>query len=294
MEKRHYFEIPDNLIISSINRVTSANKVTSFQINGVSYNLSLEDQYDLIFNIPPSEPMKGIIAEDNGSEIWTKDGLYLHRGGIGTSGNIKIYIKDFLELVPGDIQSKMLEGIMDDPVIMNNTALNLIKNTVTPKEFHIIFNGAGQHGNQDNIIAYVNNIYYVNSMNDYGPFSTDNIYGTNWAIVNTEYDPVATSNNQISNGIRKDMVLKSNKMIYLARYEDMNNDTTPYLQNDSLLYLSTIEVEGLWYQTYLNLKYVYDLSGSLVDPLSTSSWQSITISNAFLHDNLKGKILKVW
>jgi hypothetical protein len=137
----------------------------------------------------------------------------------------------------------MIEGIMSDPESMIYTASNLINNTVSPKEFHIIYNGSSQHGMQDSIVAYQNNIYYVNSMNDYDPHSnTSGTYGTSWAIINSIYDPVATSLNQVSNGIRKNMVLKSNKLLYIMRYEGMGNDEVSYLENESLLYLNTVSI----------------------------------------------------
>lgn len=293
MEKRHYFEIPDGLNITSISRAMSSTTVTGYIINGVTYTIGTE-QYGLVVTLPNTQPFSGILGYSDDNEIWTKDGLYLHKGGAGSVGYTEVYIKDFLENIPESYQSKMISDLTSSPTMLNTEASYLVNNTITPKEFHVIFNTASQQGVQDQVVAYVSTIYYVNSSNDYVPYQSNNIYGTSWAIPNSIYDPVATSNNLVSNGLRKDMVLKSNKLLYLMRYEGMlNTDVTQYL-NGGLVFLNTTILGGLAYQVYMNPKFIYNLSGVMTNPLVEASWQTLTIENAFLHENLKGKVMKVW
>ena len=54
------------------------------------------------------------------------------------------------------------------------------------------------------------------------------------------------------------------------RYEGMSDsDTTSYL-NGSLVYLNTITVGDLAYQVYVNLNYVYNSSGNMINPFVES------------------------
>lgn len=287
MEKRHYFEIPDTLVITTISRVFTGITVSGYDINGTTYNIT-EDPYGLLVTLPVDQPYKGVIAFSDSDEIWTKDGLYLHTGGVGEVGFIKVYVKDFLESIPLSYQSKMIDELIPDPTKLSLEAQYLVNNTVTPKEFHVV----SDQGIQDQIIAFINNIYYLNSMNDYVPYGSTNIYGAGWAIDKAIYDPLVL----ISNGFRSDMVLRSNKLIYVMRYEGMVEDTTKYLEDAAdLLYLNTIQLtDGLWYQIYLNLKFIYDLDGIITNPLVEAIWQTLTIENIFTRVDLLGKVLKVW
>lgn len=297
MEKRHYFEIPDTLVITSLKRTFTGNNVTGYTINTTNYAIQVSENYQLLVTLPVNQPLKGIIAYSDADEIWTSDGLYLHKGGAGTTGNIAVYIKDFLESIPDSYQAKLINEITLDNTKLNTIATYLVNNTPVPKEFNIIYNTALQQGTQDQIVAYVSTVYYVNSSNDYVPYQSTNMYGSTWAIPNTVYDSIATSNNIISNGIRKDMILKSNKLVYLMRYEGMLvSDTVPYLQktSGSLVYLNNVTVDGLGYQVYMNPKYLYNSSGLMVNPLAEAVWQTIVVEDAFLHENLRGKVLKVW
>jgi hypothetical protein len=133
-------------------------------------------------------------------------------------------------------------------------------------------------------------------MNDYVPYqNTSNLYNSAWAVPDTIYDPDAKTAGLLSNGIRKDMVIKSKKLIYVVRYEGMLiTDTTNYFGDTGLVYLNTTEIGGLAYQMYLNPKFLYDVNGEMIDPLVQSACQTIYIEDAFKHENLKGKILKVW
>ena len=223
----------------------------------------------------------------DGDEIWTKDGLYLYKGDNVIGGNnINVFIKDFLENIPNIYQSKKITNLTN----LDKEAEYLINNNPTPKEFHVI----SSEGIQDQIVAYINNKYYINSPNEYVPYRIDNIYGTTWEITDTIYDQPAKTAGLISNGMRKDMILKSNKLMYVMKYEGMlESDTTPYLEN-GLVYLNNTEIDGQWYQVYINLKYIYNSSGYMSEPLIESSWQTITITDAFLHEDLTGKVLKVW
>jgi len=67
------------------------------------------------------------------------------------------------------------------------------------------------------------------------------------------------------------MVLKSNKLLYLMRYEGMlNTDVTQYL-NGGLVFLNTTILGGLAYQVYMNPKFIYNLSGVMTNPLVEAS-----------------------
>jgi len=72
----------------------------------------------------------------------------------------------------------MISDLTSSPTMLNTEASYLVNNTITPKEFHVIFNTASQQGVQDQVVAYVSTIYYVNSSNDYVPYQSNNIYGT--------------------------------------------------------------------------------------------------------------------
>lgn len=298
MEKRHYLEVSDaNLTaISTFSRVVIANQVTGYNINGTTYNITGEE-YNLLVTLPTSEPFKGEIAYSDATETWTKDGLYLHNSGtVSAVGFKKVYIKDFLELIPDSYQAKMINELTAGTINLNEMAEYLVNNIIYPKEFNIIYINDNQRGIQDQIVAYVNSMYYINSMNDYVPYqNTNNTYNSAWVISDTTYDLASKAAGLISNGFRKDMVLKSNKLIYLMSFDGMLlTDTTPYLGNTSLVYLNTVEIDSVVYQVYFNPKFLYSNTGFMTNPLIQSVWQTITIENAFIHSGLKGKVLKVW
>jgi hypothetical protein len=111
--------------------------------------------------------------------------------------------------------------------------------------------------------------------------------------LNTIYDPEAVL---ISDGYRTDMVLKSNKLIYLFKYEGMDmTDVEHYLDSENnLLYLINQDVSGTAYQVYINLKYLYNEDGDMISPLAENSWQNLVIPEVFINENLSGKVVKVW
>ena len=299
MEKRHYIEVlnADATTITSFSRniTVDTDTVTGYTINGYSYNITA-DNYDLIVSLPTAQPFKDVIAYTDSDETWTKDGLFLHNSGedgtINGDTHKNVYIKDFLELVPDTYQASMIDELTSGD--LNEEAEYLINNTINPKEFDIIYIDAGQNGIQDQIVAFINNIYYVNSMNDYVPYgNSNNTYASAWAIPKSIYDPTPV----ISNGIRSDMVLKSNKLIYLMRFEGMAiDDATQYLvdSNNSLVYLNTVSINSVGYQVYYNPKYLYDTVGDMTNPLVQSIWQTITVEDVFVLSSLQGKVLKVW
>jgi len=68
MEKRHYFEIPDGLNITSISRAMSSTTVTGYIINGVTYTIGTE-QYGLVVTLPNTQPFSGILGYSDDNEI---------------------------------------------------------------------------------------------------------------------------------------------------------------------------------------------------------------------------------
>lgn len=101
-------------------------------------------------------------------------------GGLIDEVNIQVYMKDFLENIPESYQSKMITELTNDPTRLNTIAAYLVNNTIAPKEFHVISDQATtpSYGIQDQITAYINNIYYINSSNDYTPYTSNNLYGS--------------------------------------------------------------------------------------------------------------------
>jgi hypothetical protein len=108
-------------------------------------------------------------------------------------------------------------------------------------------------------------------MNDYvnvDKTEITNRYGAAWAIDKIDYDSEAL----VSNGFRKDMVLRSNKLIYLMRYEKMlDSDGTNYLGDSSLIYVGNTIISSIAYQIYFNPKFLYDIEGAMTDPLTQSA-----------------------
>lgn len=304
MEKRYYFEIAGTTAteIASLERIfTTSDNITTisgYKINNVNYNLS--QPYTTVFPLPPdtNQPFMNVIGEANGREVWTKDGLYLHKGITENAGNIQVYVKDLLENVPDSYQSKMINDIMGDKAKLDGVATHLLNNTISPKEFDVIYNSNGtstQEGIQEQIIAITTEnlikYYYINSPNDYGEYGSNNIYGSMWKIPSDIYETFVES---VDSGMNKNMILRSNKLVYLMKYEGMGNDTSPYLNGGSgLIYLKTIKIQDVWYQIYINTKFIYNTSGELPSNLS-SEWQTILIENVFSNSDLRGKVIKVW
>lgn len=294
MERRHYIEV----LAADLSGVTSFSRkmnvdgetVEGYTVNGTDYDFDPADYYTLLVTLPVTQPYSGVIAHTDIIDTWTNDGLYMHNSGIeGTSTYNGVYIKDFLEDVPESYHGLMINNLTSGDL---DIRAGYLLNNRTPKEFKIL---VPQQGIQDQIVAYENNTYYINSSNDYVPYrNTDDEYGADWAIPDTVYDPVAKTNGLISDGIRKDMVLKSEKLIYMVTFDGLTTgDINKYMENSTLIHLNNVEIDLVAYQVYYNANYIYDINGS-IPQLVQSTWQTITIANIFEDANLQGKVLKVW
>lgn len=293
MEQRRYFNSPETAIpdnITSIKRIMTGVLVTGYEINETTY--SFTPGYSMVVTLPTDQPYSGVIGNisEDGKEFWTKDGIYLHKETIGSPSDF--FVKDMLEYIPDNYQSSMINEITSDPTVLTDHVENLLKNTLYPKVFSVLPGDEG--GIQDNISAYIDASYYLDSANDYFPYMISNIYGTEWVIPKTEYDAEAG----ISNGIRKDMLLLSNKLIYLLTYDGMllsdNNNYLTSTKQPDLIRKTNIAIDGVNYQVYINLNYIYNESGSINRSLAENVWQVITIPGVFEHSALRGKIVKVW
>ena len=99
------------------------------------------------------------------------------RGGVvGLEAEI---ISSSTKLIVGDIGIFMVNKIENKMEIYSASQgfykYDLVDNTTTPKEFQIV----SDKGIQDQIVAYIDNVYYVNSMNDYVQYpNITGLYGS--------------------------------------------------------------------------------------------------------------------
>lgn len=302
MDKRHYFTQAVNINdINTISRtISETGNVTGYSINGtIALSLVSTDQYELNITIHTKEPIKwkGKVIERSTTEVWTKDGIYLKKN----DDENKIYIKDFFEKIGKEYQDIYLAGLMSetpDTTIIGKLAKNVLDNDINGMEFYIHNDGKGI---EDEVVAYMNGYYYVNSNNFYHPHlieTDDNIY-TDWKILASDYldliaDPTDNDLINASSGRTFNLYLPSNKLVYLLWRNGINADSVTYLDttDSPLQHIDTIYINGLLYQVYINILYIYSESGTIKE--LTSEQQVLEIKNAFNHDDLKGKLVKVW
>lgn len=297
MDKRHYFtQAVDISEIDTITRTISDGKVIGYSINE-TINLELDtDEYKLNITIHTKEPSnwKGKVIEKSETEVWTKDGIYLKKSA--DENDDGIYIKDFFENIDEEYQGIYLDGLKSkslDTTIIEKLAENILENDINGMEFYIHSDGEGI---EDEVVAYMNGHYYVNSNNFYHPHligTSDNIY-TDWKIPASDYSNL-TNNSDPSNGRTFNLYLPSNKLVYLLWRDGINASSTSYLDttDSPLQYIDTITIEGLSYQVYINILYIYSESGTIED-LTSEKQQVLEVKNAFNHEDLKGKLVKVW
>ena len=138
--------------------------------------------------------------------------------------------------------------------------------------------------------------YYVNSNNFYHPHlieTSDNIY-TDWKIPTSDYPGLIDNKSDPSSGRTFNLYLPSDKLVYLLWVDGIDASSTSYLvETDSpLLHIYTITINGLSYQVYINILYIYSKSGTIGE--LTSLQQVLEVKGAFNHEDLKGKLVKVW
>ncbi len=291
MDKRHYFTQVVNINeIDTIFRIISDGNVTGYSIDGTSLSLG-NDGYELNIDIPTNEPnnWKGKVIERSTTEVWTKDGIYLKKNNEG------IYIKDFFEKIDQSYQGIYLAGLNSESpntTIIEKLAKNVLENDINGMEFYI---HSDSEGIEDEVVAHMNGHYYVNSNNFYHPHligDTDNIY-TDWKITTANYS-VLTGNSEPSSGRTFNLYLPSNKLVYLLWVSGIDDTSDSYLNkiDSPLQYIDTISINGLWYQVYINILYIYSELG-MIEEL-TSTQQVLKVKDAFNHVDLKGKLVKVW
>lgn len=309
MEKRHYIDLSFRIEnINNLQRVFNNNKeVIKIKINN-DPEITIDDKYKLEIDIFTNEPdnWKGVVVQKGSNELWTKDGLYLH-----CDSNNRCYIKDFFEEIPGDFQGIYFNSLFDSNGYVQNSIIekiaeDIIENTVAPKEFYVLSDGKGIEENVVAIIKvnYNETYYYVDSNNEYYPHILDNndkIY-TDWKIEQEDYyrlinkEPNGDGETpETIYGRIKNMFLRSDKLLYLFEIEgtDIGSSERYFSGNGVLLYLNNIVINSKTYQIYLNPLYIYQSSGEIKQSVNESH-QILRIDDAFSHDDLKGKTVKVW
>ena len=101
------------------------------------------------------------------------------------------------------------------------------------------------------------------------------------------------NNSDPSSGRTFNLYLPSDKLVYLLWVGGIDADPVSYLNkiDSPLQHIHTITINGLSYQVYINILYIYSKSGTIGE--LTDTQQVLEVKGAFNHEDLKGKLVKV-